>query len=57
MNYRIGTKCMLCGTCVELCSAGAIEQDSMGNLHIRQEVCLGCGECAECCPINAIEPA
>ena len=45
--------CVGCGTCVENCSAEAIQLiDSVASVN--ENRCIGCGVCAHLCPENAI---
>lgn len=41
-------ECIRCGTCVKVCSQGAIDLDFPG--HIRRDRCIRCGACAAACP-------
>lgn len=41
-------ECIRCGTCVKVCSQGAIDLDFPG--HIRRERCVPCRDCAAGCP-------
>ncbi|MBE6749051.1 MAG: glycyl-radical enzyme activating protein [Ruminococcaceae bacterium] len=45
-------KCSLCGRCLKVCSARAIEN---GILKIKREKCTKCGKCAEVCLNDANE--
>ena len=47
-------KCMMCGTCLEICPIGApsLTNDSYS---INVDKCLGCGTCISQCPENAIQ--
>lgn len=46
--------CSGCGTCVRLCSYGAIEKDERGVARVTEVMCKGCGVCAASCPERAI---
>ena len=46
--------CNRCGTCVELCSTGAVEMTEEGPAIVRPDDCDYCAECASLCPQNAI---
>lgn len=46
------TKCSLCGGCVGVCSARAIEN---GALKLQRKKCINCGKCAEICLSSANE--
>jgi len=45
-------KCIVCGTCLELCPTGAISIDRI--VHIDPVRCTGCGRCVEACPQGAM---
>ncbi len=51
-EYRIGTECIGCGTCMSVCPQGAIEEGT--PYRIRRENCLHCGRCFENCPVQAV---
>jgi pyruvate formate lyase activating enzyme len=51
----IETRCIGCGTCIEVCPNSALTQNSLGEIQIDRDRCQGCGECAEACPTNALE--
>lgn len=51
-DYEISDECVGCGTCVEVCPEGAIDEGE--PYAIRQENCLQCGNCFENCPVSAI---
>lgn len=46
--------CSGCGTCVEVCPAGAIHLDG-GFAQVNPERCTGCWACVQACPNGAIE--
>jgi len=52
--HWIGTRCIGCRTCIDVCRSGALslEQDGM---EIDRSRCIGCGTCAEECPSTAME--
>lgn len=45
-------KCVLCGTCRDLCPTGAVTLDRI--VRIDPARCTGCGYCVEACPQGAI---
>lgn len=47
------TKCIECGTCIDVCPEDAIEMD--GSISIDRERCTNCGLCAERCPSDALQ--
>lgn len=49
------TKCISCGTCVDICPFDARQNNSEGNLVVNEEKCFGCGVCIRKCPENAIK--
>ncbi|MHA1732048.1 MAG: glycyl-radical enzyme activating protein [Promethearchaeota archaeon] len=49
-----GSKCMGCGTCVEVCPRGAVKLDKDG-VHIDREKCVACGTCVDECPTTAMQ--
>lgn len=50
----IGSRCIGCRTCLDVCPEGALSMDEYG-LHINRDVCKGCGTCADECPSTALE--
>jgi pyruvate formate lyase activating enzyme len=48
------SRCMLCGTCAEVCPAEAITR-SNGRLEFDRATCVRCGDCIESCPSKARE--
>ena len=52
MAYVISDDCVACGTCMDMCPAGAISE---GDIYvIDPDTCISCGSCAEACPNEAI---
>lgn len=49
------TKCVGCGTCMNICPVGAITMDANGKAQINKEICIQCGSCQNVCPVEAIE--
>jgi uncharacterized protein len=47
-------KCVGCGSCGDVCPAGAISMDD-DTAQVNPELCPGCGECLTVCPGQAIE--
>lgn len=56
MASQIGSGCVSCGACADVCPVGAISQ---GDDHyvIDANSCLDCGTCSDTCPNGAISPA
>ncbi|MEI7897261.1 MAG: glycyl-radical enzyme activating protein [bacterium] len=48
------SKCIKCGTCVEVCPENAITLHSDG-ITTDTDLCTLCGQCADVCPTKAIE--
>lgn len=46
-------RCVGCGTCVELCAAGAIHVTAAGHYVTDRAGCVLCGECVDACPAGA----
>lgn len=46
-------KCVGCGSCVRVCSVGAVSNTS-GKTVIDHEKCRSCFKCAEVCPVGAL---
>ena len=54
MPYKIDPdKCVSCGACAGVCSAGAIAAGD-GKYRINAAACISCGVCAGMCPMGAI---
>jgi NAD-dependent dihydropyrimidine dehydrogenase PreA subunit len=49
----ITDECIECGSCVEVCPEGAI-QEGDGKYVIDQELCIECLSCLDECPNEAI---
>lgn len=47
-------KCVACGSCIEVCPAGAITRREDRKTAINSAKCIGCGECVSVCPVEAI---
>jgi pyruvate formate lyase activating enzyme len=52
--HWIGTRCIDCKTCLEMCPEKALSFSAEGN-HIDRSLCTGCGLCAQECPAAALE--
>ena len=52
MAYVISDDCIACGTCIDECPSGAIQEGD--KYSINPEVCTECGTCADVCPNEAI---
>jgi pyruvate formate lyase activating enzyme len=52
--HWIGSRCIGCKRCIEVCPVGALLFDS-GGISIDRDLCTGCGICAEECPSTAME--
>ena len=46
--------CTGCGTCIEVCSFGAISLNSYGVAEVDERKCIGCGSCYHACPQRVI---
>lgn len=53
MALRITDDCIACGSCVDSCPIGAIEQQ--GEKYYITEACTECHSCVDVCPVNAIQ--
>ncbi len=53
MAYRITSDCLSCGSCADVCPAGAISQGD-DQYVIDADACLDCGSCESTCPASAI---
>ena len=56
MAYQIGSACVSCGACADVCPVGAISQGD-DRYVIDANACLDCGTCSDTCPNGAINPA
>ncbi len=50
----IGSRCIGCRTCLEVCPNEALSCSPDG-ISIQRALCEGCGQCAEGCPATALE--
>lgn len=50
----VGSRCIGCGTCIQVCTRSALSRTSRGIALDRQR-CNGCGDCVEACPTTAME--
>ncbi|MBD9196404.1 MAG: 4Fe-4S dicluster domain-containing protein [Clostridiales bacterium] len=55
MAYKITSACVSCGSCADVCPAGAISQGD-DQYVIDAAACLDCGSCSDTCPNSAIVP-
>lgn len=46
--------CTQCGTCMDVCPTGAIQQDDKGAYYIQIDECTACLACQEDCPEQVI---
>ena len=53
-GFMITDSCIGCGSCVEVCPQGCIDQSEIPYV-IEQEHCLHCGNCMTECPAGAVE--
>ena len=51
MSFKITDECLACGTCLDTCPNGAIEE---GDIYKITDACADCGACVEACPTGAI---
>ena len=51
-HYVIGKDCIACGTCIDECPEGAIQEGN--RYYIDPQKCSACGTCADVCPSEAI---
>jgi pyruvate formate lyase activating enzyme len=52
--HWVGSRCIGCKTCLEVCPESALAFTPQGNTIDRRK-CTGCGTCAEACPSTALE--
>jgi len=50
----VGTNCIGCRLCIDVCKAGAISAANKGII-INRALCIGCGKCTKECPSTAME--
>ena len=55
MAYKITSACVSCGSCADVCPAGAITKN-LGHHENDSAACLDCGSCSDTCPNGAIVP-
>ncbi|MDO7787060.1 4Fe-4S binding protein [Desulforamulus aquiferis] len=51
MAFKITDECLACGTCLDSCPNGAIEE---GEIFKITTACEDCGTCVDMCPTGAI---
>jgi len=52
--YWIGSRCLGCKTCLDVCQSNALSHTEAG-VEINRSACTGCGACAKECPGAAME--
>lgn len=52
--HWVGSRCIGCKTCLEVCPESALDFTPQSNTIDRRK-CTGCGTCAEACPSTALE--
>ncbi len=52
--HWLGSRCIGCGTCQDICPNGALSRDETG-IHIDRRLCTGCCKCVSSCPALALE--
>ncbi len=50
----VGSRCIGCRTCIDICPQGALSATDAG-IVIDRDTCKGCGTCADNCPGTALE--
>lgn len=50
----IKSRCVACGTCLEVCPRNAISIWRGATAKISKELCIGCGRCVNECPAGQI---
>jgi len=53
MAYTITDRCIMCGTCWEICPTKSIKEFEW-YYAIDEDTCVECGACARVCPNAAI---
>lgn len=48
-------KCIVCGSCVNICPVNAITFEADGKPQINKDICIKCGSCVAVCPTQAIK--
>ena len=51
---RIGSLCVACGCCADLCPRGAVSIPGGVAARVDEEKCVGCGRCEKACPAAVI---
>ena len=46
--------CVGCGSCVDVCPAGALSIDEEQISVCNEDECISCGTCVQNCPVGAI---
>lgn len=52
--HWIGSRCIMCKMCMDVCPENALYLDE-GGIEVNRELCTGCGRCADECPSTALE--
>lgn len=52
--HWVGSRCIGCGICQDICPNGALKRDDAG-VHIDRRLCVGCCKCVSSCPSLALE--
>ena len=52
--HWLGSRCIMCRTCIDICPENALALTDEG-IEVNRELCTGCGRCAEECPSTAME--
>lgn len=53
----VGSECVACGCCANVCPRGAIRVLSGVIACVDEGRCVGCGKCARVCPADVIHIA
>ena len=53
--HWIGSRCIGCRLCLDVCPRGALSAGTAEGIIIDRDICQGCGACADECPSTALE--